>query len=424
MPESRTKKKSRIRGGEMILAENRRYSLDCYRTCCNNNVLVVGAAGAGKTRSIVSPNLLEATGSYVVVDPKGNLYGKYKDYLRAQGYNVRKLNFAEPGDPESESFNYFRYIKNDSDILKISRMLAYIEEPGTYKCDPFWDESCTLLLTALNAYLFHYCSEEMQNLYNVNKLLLAGNVDEDYTSVDTDLDRIFEEIRTEDSDSFTYQQYRKYRLAAGRTLKSVLISTLAKIGVFTTAGHQKLLGTDTVSISSIGFRKTALFVIVSDTDRANDPLANIFFTLAMHELCRAADGRPENRLPVDVRFILDDFATNVKINEFPRMISSFRSRGISCMLMLQAESQLRSAYGADDKTIIGNCDTYVYLGCNDVDTACEVAKRLNRPLSEVLYMPVNTNWIFRRGEQPYHGKNFSLEPFEKKKRAEIRQITR
>ena len=144
-------------------------------------------------------------------------------------------------------------------------------------------------------------------------------------------------------------------------------------------------------------------------------MANLFFTQAINELCRVADEIPGQRLPVDVRFILDDFATNVRIGEFPRMIASIRSRGISTMLIIQAESQLKNAYGEDGRTIIGSCDTYIYLGGNDVETAQNVAQRANLPLSRILYMPVGTNWIFRRGQQPVEARNFDLDTFAKEK---------
>ena len=177
-----------------------------------------------------------------------------------------------------------------------------------------------------------------------------------------------------------------------------------------------MLASDDVDLVSIGRRKTALFVVVSDTDRSLDELVNIFYTQAMNELCMFADNRcKNNRLPVDVRFILDDFATNSLIDDFPKMIASIRSRGISTMLMIQAESPLTAAYGDDGKTIIGNCDTYIYLGGNDVETAEQVAKRCNLPLQKILEMPVGTNWIFRRGQKAASATNFKLEPFAKEK---------
>ena len=163
-------------------------------------------------------------------------------------------------------------------------------------------------------------------------------------------------------------------------------------------------------------KPTAVFVVVSDTDRSLDGLANLFFTQAMNELCWQADKRCKgNTLPVPVRFILDDFATNCKIAEFPRMIASIRSRGISTMLMIQSEAQLEEGYNKDARTIIGNCDTYVYLGGNDVDTAEAVARRCDVPLKKILNMPVETNWIFRRGQEPVNSKNYNIEHLLKEK---------
>lgn len=174
----------------------------------------------------------------------------------------------------------------------------------------------------------------------------------------------------------------------------------------------ELTSADNINISTIGDAKTALFVVVSDTDRSLDPLANLFFSQAMNELCYHADKDCINEsLPVPVRFIMDDFATNCCIDDFPRMIASIRSRNISTMLMIQAEAQLKNYYGFNDKTIIGNCDTYVYLGGNDVDTAMEVAKRVDVPMTEILTMPVGTSWIFRRGQKPINCENVDYDKF-------------
>ena len=177
-----------------------------------------------------------------------------------------------------------------------------------------------------------------------------------------------------------------------------------------------MTASDDMDIPMLGLEKTVIFAVVSDTDRSMDPLANLFFTQAMNQLCRYADKYcKDNQLPVPVRFILDDFATNCKIGEFPRMISSIRSRGISTMLMIQSEAQLTNCYGNDGETIISNCDTYVYLGTNDVKTAQAVAERADVSVQKILHMPVGTNWIFRRGQRPINGKNFNLEPYLNKK---------
>ena len=397
----------------MILAKEQFFDLDCYKTQRNNNVLVVGTSGSGKTRSIVTPNILQAVGRYLIVDPKGNLYGQYGEYLKERGYRVRKLNFADPGDLKSCSYNFFHYINGEQDIIKIAHMLVYAgsDTGSIHRIDPFWDASAEILLTALIGYLYSYASRDTMNLQHVLKLLQACEIPEYSDDYKNPLDYMFEEVGKKDPDDFSYRMYQRFRQAAGRTLKGILITLSSKLAIFDTKEIRKLLDRDTVHINEAGERKTAVFVIVSDTDRSMDMIANVFFTQAINELCRIADSKPNHRLPVDVRFILDDFATNVRIGEFPRMIASIRSRGISVMLFIQAEAQLMQAYGEDGRTVIGNCDTYVYLGGNDVDTATSVARRANVPLSHILYMPVGTNWIFRRGQLPVKSENFELEPF-------------
>lgn len=398
----------------LILGQDQYYSLDCYQTKLNNNVLVVGTSGAGKTRSIVTPNLLQATGSYVLSDPKGNLYRKYKPYLEKQGYVVRKLDFTDPEN--SAHYNFFQYIRNTQDIVKIAHMLIYQRKEGGHS-DPFWDQASQLLLQSVISYLREEWGPDEQNLHRLLQLINLCQIDENSSSARTTLDRLMDNLGQKNSDSYAYSSYTKFRVAASKTLKSILISVNARIGLFDTPELNEMTSSDDIDISSIGKQKTALFVIVSDTDRSLDGLVNIFFTQAMNELCRVADKEcKDNCLPVPVRFILDDFATNCKIEEFPRMIASIRSRGISTMLMIQAESQLTESYGYDGKTIIGNCDTYVYLGGNDVETAKAVAERCDVPVKKVLNMPVETNWIFRRGQAPINARNFELEPFLREKK--------
>lgn len=405
--------------GKMILAENQEYSLDCYETQLNNNVLVVGTTGAGKTRSIVTPNLLEATGSYIVSDPKGNLYHKYKDYLKKKGYVVKKLDFTNPEC--SDKYNFFDYINSTQDIVSTAHMLIYGEGKGNH-VDPFWDQASQLLLQALIAYLQEACKPNEKNLHYLLKLVTVCYASGDMDGQSSVMDRIIKEYGKNNPDSYAVSTYEKFRVAASKTLRSILITVNAKMGLFDTPEIKRMTEEDEMDIPSIGQQKTAVFVVVSDTDRSMDPLVNIFFTQAMNQLCRYADKHCEdNRLPVPVRFILDDFATNCKIGEFPRMISSIRSRGISTMLMIQAESQLTHCYGEDGQTIIGNCDTYVYLGTNDVKTAQAVAERADVPMQKILYMPVGTNWIFRRGQNPINGKNFDLEPYLKKKMGEDKE---
>ena len=402
-----------IHQNDLILAADRYYSMDCYQTRRNNNVLVVGAAGTGKTRSIVIPNLLQAYGSYIISDPKGDLYPEYGRYLREKGYIVKRLNLDNPA--KSAHYNFFRYIRSEKDIIKLAHMLAYVDEGYTGQ-DPFWDRAAEVLLTCIISFLWKYRPKEEQTLESVYKLIGCCRLDEGNDQEKTPFDRIMESVGAKEPQSFTYKQYLKFRVGAVRTMKSILITLTTKLGKYDCREISQMLAYDELDIASIGHKRTAIFVTVSDTDRSMDDLANIFFTQAMNELCYEADHHCRgHRLPLDVRFIMDDFATNCRINEFPRMISGVRSRGISAMLMIQAESQLEEGYGRDSSTIIGNCDTYVYLGGNDINTAESVARRCDMPLPEILYMPVETNWIFRRGERPVNGRNFDMESFRREK---------
>ena len=397
-----------MENGKMIIARDVSYSLNTKETQLNNNVMVVGASGAGKTRSIVSPNILNASGSYIISDPKGNLYNKYKDYLISKGYVVKKLDFTRP--MQSARYNFLSYIREPIDIIKAAHMLAYVE--GNSIIDPFWDQSSEMLLSALIAYLIEFVEPERQNFRSIMTLLQLGRADEYSSSSKTCLDIMVENAAKRCPNSWAVNQYRNVRTAPEKTFNCILISILTKIRSLTSEEITYLTSGDDINISSIGRRKTALFVVVSDTDRSMDVLANLFFTQAMNELCRYADNEcANNELPVPVRFILDDFATNCKIGEFPRMIASIRSRGISAMLLLQAEGQMTSYYGSDDKTIIGNCDTYVYMGGNDVDTAKAIAERCNLPFQKLLEMPVGSSYIFRRGGTFRRGVNVDLNEY-------------
>ena len=401
-----------IKKDEMIVAKDIYYDLNDIKTQLNNNVMVVGGSGCGKTRSIVCPNILQATGSYIIADPKGNLYDKYADYLYKKGYEVKIVNFTDPS--KSAHYNFLDFIRNTQDVLKIAHMLTYSDQNGICRTpDPFWDEATELLYQSLIAYLCFHRPEKDRTLESIFKLIASGRVPEDNSDAESALDVIMNEIGRRNSRDFAYKQYLKYRTGAGKTIRSILITANTKLGAFDTVELNRMMGRSEIDFARIGRQKTAIFVVVSDTDRSMDTQANIFFTQAMNELCLYADTEcSDQRLPVPVRFILDDFATNCKIVDFPRMISSIRSRGISVMLLLQAEGQLRSSYGNDAPTIISNCDTYVYLGGNDPDTANAIAIRCDLPLRKILYMPVGTNWIFRRGQLPVNGRNFVLEDYE------------
>jgi len=387
----------------MILGSGCIYSMDCRKTQLNNNVLVTGAAGTGKTESLVIPNLLNAEGSYILCDPKGNLYKKYGDEMRKAGYEVKRVSFIHPG--ESCGYNPLSCVRSEDDIQKIAHLLVYGERRENQHMDPFWDETSELLLSALIAYILEFCDDGQRNLQTLNSMIRGFRITENAAVPEEnyrgDTDRKFRWLEETGSDSFALRQYRQFRQAADRTLKSILISTSALTGKYDVDGLNRMMRTDEVHFDWIGQRKSAVFVEVSDNDRSKDTLANIFFGQAIQELCRYADDKCEgNELRIPVRLILDDFATNVTIQDFPRMISSFRSRRISVMLMIQAESQLWARYGQDAQTIIGNCDSCVYLGSSDLAQAEAIAKRAGRPVDEILNMEIGLEWIFRRGMKP------------------------
>lgn len=391
---------------DMILAEEQYYSTDDYQTKRNNNVLVVGAPGTGKTTSVVVPNLLQAYGSYVVSDPKGRLYRQYGQYLKEKGYTVKVLDFTHP--EKSSHYNPFAYIHSTHDVIRMAGSLAFQKDMVSSK-DPFWDHAAFLLYCAVIAYLAFECPERMRTIKNMMSLILmcrVGNKGEK----DNDLDKIMQRLKAKKPESFAVRQYDKFRMSPDRTTQSILITANSKLVAFDFPELNIMTATDDIHLAKIGQKKTAVFVVVSDTDRSMDCISNLFFDQALQELCSYADNQcPNGRLTVGVRFILDDFATNVKINEFPRMVSCIRSRGISAMIMVQSEAQLQAAYGEDGQTIISSADSYLYLGGNDLETAQAVAKRGDVPLDKVLSLPVGKCMIFRRGSRPVEAKTFQLE---------------
>lgn len=407
--------KPQLHEEDTIIADGVYYPFNDYMHGINDNILVVGGSGVGKTRSIVRPNILQATGSYIISDPKGNLYDLYHSYLRDKGYRVERLDFVNPRR-STVRYNFFSYIHNQTDILKIANMLCGNER--TQSKDRFWDQSAQILIQACISYLYENSYVESADLGAVMDLLHVAQRSEptirsqDYTP--SQLDKQFEAYAKENPNSMTARCYASISMNPVRTWNCVVSMATSMYGAFDTEEVRDLVKEDSVHLDQIGSRKTALFVVVSDTDRSMDLIANIFFSQAMQELCRVADARANNRLAVPVRFILDDFATNVHIDQFPRMISSIRSRAISTMLMVQAEAQLRSGYDDDAETVISNCDTYVYLGGNDVNTAENVGRRCDRRMLDILNMPVGSCWVFRRGQKAISAEIFQLDPFERK----------
>lgn len=390
--------------GKLILGNDQVYSLDCFETKLNNNVLVVGGSGSGKTTGVVIPNIEEAFGSYIITDPKGNLYRKLGSSLKEKGYRVLNLDLSMPNG--HTGYNFFDYIETEQDVIKVAHILmcgaghggfdghnAYFYQTGELMLGSAiasvkWLESYKPDLKCLDP-LLNYCQRSLMGGPNKNYDPSAPDDYEEWASLS---DRLAVNLHDLASDTAS-------------SISSTIASVLGKLN---TKGVEDMMlsNKNKIDIKDIGRRKTALFVTVSDTDRSMDVLVNIFSTQAMNVLCRYADTECKNEsLPVPVRFIMDDFATNCTIEDFPRMISSIRSRNISAMIMIQAESQLEDRFGKEAFTIISNCDSYLYMGGNDLETAKRVAERADIPFKKVLYMPVGTNWLFRRGQEPINGKN-------------------
>ena len=383
--------------GKFIAAEGCEYSLDDYETNLNNNVLIVGGSGTGKTRKIVTPNIKEAVGSYFICDPKGQLYKVWGKYLVDKGYKIRLIDFIHPD--MSDGYNSMDYLKISQDIAKLASVIANSKESEGTHCDPYWDRMTILLLCAIIGYMKETNSTEM-TFREILRLVSLGER-EDSDDKSSELRKLFDSHKRRHPDSWACEKFEAVDTAPYKTYDTIRSTLAAKFSQFDTEELRLMMKKGGFDFTSVAREKTAVFVTVSDTDRTMDPLVNIFFTQAMNELCTYADDKCSGgRLPIPVRFILDDFATNCRIDEFPRMISSIRSRALSVMLMIQSEAQLRQGYEHDAQTIISNCDTYVYLGGNDVQTAKAVSERCDKPLNEVLYMPVGHCWVFRRGSQP------------------------
>lgn len=388
--------RNEFNASELIIAQNSRYSLNDRATRLNNNVLVIGGSGTGKTQTIVSPNLRQAVGSYIVFDPKGQLYKKYGAYLKERGYLVGLLDFT--GRERGMRYNPLAVVSSPQEIMKISEILAQSEASACSIADPFWDKITKLFLNGLIGYL---CETDTlpRTLESILKLMREG---ERYSGDqrNSPLADRFDCLKNADPNSWAYTQFNNVNVCPGDTYDSVRATLAAKFANLDTPEIRSMTRCSDIDFKLIGSRKTAIFVTVSDTDRSMDDLANLFITQSMQQLCGFADRFKDGRLPVPVRFILDDFATNCRIADFPRMISTIRSRSVSAMIMIQSEAQLTQYYRFDDKTVISNCDTYVYLGGNDIATARSVSERANKPLDQILNMPVGTCWVFRRGEAP------------------------
>lgn len=397
-----------------ILAEGQLRNNDTWVTGINNNDLIIGPSGAGKTRGYVKPNILQCSESLVVADTKGSLIHEVGPVLKKHGYQVINIDFTDM--LSSYGYNPLDYIRYDGkrktyiaqDIMTIACCLAPIED----RDDAFWEYSARMYLSSLIGYVMECLPDCEHTIDSVVKLfsLMSGS----YRM----FQQLFEELGTKNPNSFAYQKYQMYRSNTGADkMHNSIIGILGeKLDPLTYDGPLSMCGREKrVDFAQLGRKKTAVFLTVSDTDRSADKLVNLFYTQALQALCRSADqDYPNHRLPVPVRFILDDFATNACIPDFENIISVIRSREIYVSVVIQSLSQLNALYGAEGaKTIINNCDNCLYLGGQDVETAQYISVKANKPADAILNMPLEDAYLFTRGRKPQRVHKYDLRTHER-----------
>lgn len=341
----------------------------------NKNVLVIGGSGSGKTRFYVKPNLMQMHSSYVVTDPKGTLINECGKMLYDNGYEIKVLNTIN--FKKSMKYNPFAYIKSEKDILKlVQTIIANTKGEGEKAGEDFWVKAEKLYYTALIAYIYYEAPVEEQNFTTLLDMIDASEVREEDETYMNPVDRLFEALEKKDPNHFAVRQYKKYKLAAGKTAKSILISCGARLAPFDIKELRDLMSEDELELDKTGDRKTALFVIISDTDDTFNFVVSIMYSQLFNLLCEKADDVYGGRLPVHVRCILDEFANIGLIPKFEKLIATIRSREISASIILQAQSQLKAIYKDNADTIVGNCDSTLFLGGKDKTTLKELSESL------------------------------------------------
>ena len=343
----------------------------------NKNVLVVGGSGSGKTRFYVKPNLMQMHSSYVVTDPKGTIIIECGKMLEKNGYDIKVLNTIN--FKKSMKYNPFAYLKSEKDILKlVQTIIANTKGEGEKAGEDFWVKAEKLYYTALIGYIFYEAPKEEKNFATLLDMIDASEVREDDESYKNPIDHLFDALERKDPTHFAVKQYKKYKLAAGKTAKSILISCGARLAPFDIKELRDLMSEDELQLDTIGDKKTALFVIISDTDDTFNFVVSIMYSQLFNLLCDKADDVYGGRLPVHVRFLLDEFANIGLIPKFEKLIATIRSREISASIILQAQSQLKVIYKDHADTIIGNCDSTLFLGGKEKTTLKELSETLGK----------------------------------------------
>lgn len=388
----------------VILTETERLTMDGRpkagpKYARNKNILVIGGSGSGKTRFYVKPNLLQMHSSYVVTDPKGTVLNEVGKALQDGGYAIKVLNTIN--FKKSMHYNPLAYIRSEKDILKlVNTIIANTKGEGSQSGEDFWVKAERLYYSALIGYIWYEAPKEEKNLNTLIEMINASEAREDDETFENPIDLLFKELEQKNPEHFAVRQYKKYKLAAGKTAKSILISCGARLAPFDIAELRELTEDDELELDTLGDKKTALFVIISDTDDTFNFIVAIMYTQLFNLLCDKADDEYGGRLPVHVRFILDEFANIGQIPKFDKLIATIRSREISASIILQAQSQLKAIYKDNADTIVGNCDTTLFLGGKEKTTLKEISEILGKETID-LY-----NTGESRGKETSHSLNY------------------
>ena len=365
----------------------------------NKNVIVIGGSGSGKTRFFVKPNLMQLHSSYVVTDPKGTVIGEVGTLLERAKYEIKTLNTIN--FKKSMHYNPFAYIRSEKDILKlVNTIIANTKGDGEKSSEDFWVKAERLLYCALIGYIYYEAPEAEKNFNTLLEMINASEAKEDDEDYESPIDQMFKRLGNKHPEHFAVKQYAKYKLAAGKTAKSILISCGARLAPFDIKELRDLMAYDELELDKIGDRKTALFLIMSDTDTTFNFIIAILQSQLFNLLCDKADDVYGGRLPVHVRCILDEFANIGQIPNFDKLIATIRSREISASIILQSQSQLKTIYKDAADTIIGNCDTTLFLGGKEKSTLKEISELLGKETID------SFNTSENRGTQISHGLNY------------------
>ena len=364
----------------------------------NKNVLIVGGSGSGKTRFWLKPNLLQCHSSYVITDPKGSIVVECGNALLKKGYKLKILNTINFS--KSMHYNPFAYVHSEKDILKLVTTLMTNTKGEGSGGDPFWEKSERLLLTALIAYLHYEAPVEEQNFATLLEMLNTMQVLEDDEEYQNPVDLLFEELGKKKPNSFAVRQYKLYKLAAGKTAKSILISCGARLAPFDIQELRDLTMYDELQLDTLGDKKTALFLIMSDTDSTFNFLISMVYTQLFNLLCDKADDVYGGKLPIHVRCLIDECANIGQIPQLEKLVATIRSREISACLVLQARSQLKAIYKDNADTIIGNMDSQIFLGGSEPTTLKDLSEMLGKETIDAF------NTSDTRGNSPSYGTTF------------------